>query len=231
MKLIKLISIADIFTLTNGVIGMFAILYLIDKNYTATEILLFIAIIMDGLDGITARYFKSKHSFGIYLDSIADSISFCFAPTALIYSIYYDTSRGTSFEDSKNALTVICCSCLFILGMIRLARFTYSRQNKLKTFVGLPTPALTFFIVCMIILIPNKLYYFLPITIMVSILMIMEIKYPKIRGKLAIVGLVAILLGILGVIYKDDYHNIFCILALIFITLYIVGSPFIAKVK
>lgn len=237
MKLIKLISIADLFTLANGLIGMFAIMFIIDNDFKPAMVLLFLAIIMDGLDGAIARRLGSKHSFGIYLDSVSDSISFCFAPVALIYTIYYDIDRGKSYEDIKNFIVIICCSILFILGMLRLARFTYHRQNKLKNYVGLPTPALTLFILCMVIFTTeetfiaktNKPYYILPIIIIVSILMITEIEYPKIRGKYMMIGLIAVLFGILGVIYKNEFHNIFGIIALFFVILYVVATPHFAK--
>lgn len=237
MKLIKQISLADMFTMANGLIGMFAIMYIIDKNFKPACILLFIAIFIDGSDGAIARYLKSEHKLGIYLDSVSDSISFCFAPAVLIYTIYYDTKRGTSFEDLRNALTVICCSFLFIFGTLRLARFTYFSQHKAKNYFGLPTPALTFFIVCLVIITTNnsffpdsnKSYHTLPIIILLSLLMISEIKYPKIRGKLIIFGIIAIIFGIFGVLYKGEYYNLIGIIALFLILTYIISSPIISK--
>lgn len=225
MKLLKLISIADIFTLTNGLIGMLAIMYIIDDNYEPAAILLFFAILMDGLDGAIARYFGSKHSFGVYLDSVADSISFCIAPAILIYTVFYDIDRGKSYEDLKNLLTFICCSFLFILGMLRLARFTYSRQNKLENYVGIPTPAITFFILCLVVIFENHIFYTLPIIIIVSLFMISDFEYPKIRGKMIIGGLIAIISGIFGVVYRGEFHNILGFIALFFIIIYFVYSP------
>ena len=109
MKTLKLISAADILTMGNALLGLLAILYIIDGDRTSIKyaiLCLFAAMILDGLDGITARYFGSKHDFGTYLDSIADSISFCCAPAFLVYSIFYETSRGKFFSDSQNSVAL-----------------------------------------------------------------------------------------------------------------------------
>ena len=96
------LSPADYFSIANGAIGALAILYFIDGKMTHLMVgigLIFIAMFLDGLDGPIARKFGSKHTLGVYVDSLADAVSFCFAPAVFVYMLFYDIDRGTAFED------------------------------------------------------------------------------------------------------------------------------------
>ena len=117
--------------------------------------MLLLAIFADGLDGAVARRFGTKHHYGIYLDSIADTVSFCLAPAALIYMLFYDPSRGSAFDllndelawdpqfDLHNAMAIIAALLVGVMGMLRLARFSLKKEDVSPHFSGLPTPAMT----------------------------------------------------------------------------------------
>ncbi len=237
MKTLKLISAADILTMGNAFLGFLAILYIIDGDKTSIKyaiLCLFAAMILDGLDGITARHFGSKHDFGKYLDSIADSISFCCAPAFLVYSIFYDASRGKFFSDSQNSLALFVSIFVALFGILRLARFSVGRQDKIDYFMGLATPANTFFILTFSFLIMDEIskvrvfYASLFFIIAVSLLMISDVKYPKLKGALAYFGTTFILVGIIGVGFDSD---IIVASAFIIINVYIFTSPFLIKRK
>ena len=122
MSLLRMLSPADYFTITNGAIGVLGILYFIDGNDTHIMFgiaLIFIAMFMDGIDGAVARRFGSKHNLGVYLDSMADAVSFCFAPAVFIYKLFYDISRGGALEDVDNFLAVATAISIATVGIIR----------------------------------------------------------------------------------------------------------------
>lgn len=212
------VSIGDLFTLANGVLGFVAITYILDRKFLAATSLLFLSMIMDGLDGYLARRFGSKHSRGQVLDSISDSISFAFAPALLVYAEFHSSS-GQSFE---NAVILGCAIAILASGLFRLARFS-AGGYQLTYFVGMPAPAGALLIVLICLLFgasegaePAR-YYFtikelawlvLASGFAASFLMASEIPYPKVHGKMAAATGFALLLAILpyaaGLVLVDN---------------------------
>jgi len=207
LRLLRLISAADMFTLANGLLGLLAILFIKDGDSDSLRIavgLTFTAIFMDGLDGLVARKFGSKHTFGIYLDSLADSISFCFMPALFVYAVFYDLTRGHAYEDLQNFLAVIASLLIGVLGIIRLAVFAYSREDTLPYFSGLPTPANTFFVLVIAVLLKDHYLVVLPLVTFSSLLMVSDFCFPKMRGSVQMVALVALMAGAAGTALEGE---------------------------
>lgn len=123
----------SLLTTGNLFCGFFAMLLTVDARYTEAALAVFVAMIMDMLDGRVARLMKATSQFGVEYDSLADVISFCVAPAFLLYSFALrDLGRAAWFGAF---LFVIC-------GALRLARFNvYTGVVDKRFFVGLPTPA------------------------------------------------------------------------------------------
>jgi CDP-diacylglycerol--serine O-phosphatidyltransferase len=185
------IKVADMFTLANGLLGFMAITYIIDRNFMLAAILILIAMVMDGLDGYFARRLGTERPIGRVLDSISDSISFCIAPALLVYGIFYDKGLGLAHISLQNILTVVASAMLAIFGIVRLVRYTRN-DYAVETFLGLPTPATALAIILLTYLLAGKTgsffyityqpYVVLPLCIVMSIIMISDIPYPKVRG-------------------------------------------------
>lgn len=204
------VSLGDLFTLANGVLGFVAITFILDKDFLGAIYLLFLSMMMDGLDGYMARKFGSKHTRGQVLDSISDSISFAFAPALLIYAEYH--APGNSLTSIASLLVAIV---FLATGLFRLARFSVGGY-QLSYFVGMPAPAGALVIVLIFMLfgaVPQAdgahRYYFIALSspafvlafgVLISFLMASEIPYPKIRGKMAAASGFALLLAILPAI-------------------------------
>jgi CDP-diacylglycerol--serine O-phosphatidyltransferase len=201
------VSPGDLFTLANGVLGFVAITYILDDKFVAATSLIFLSMLMDGLDGYMARRFGSKHSMGQVLDSISDAISFAFAPALLVYAEFH-TAGGPALE---NGVVLACAIAILASGLFRLARFS-AGGYQLPYFVGMPAPAAALLIVLVCLLFgasqgaESPRYYFtireLPwlvyaIGFIASFLMASEIPYPKVHGKMAAATGFALLLAIL----------------------------------
>lgn len=94
--------------------------------------LVFIASILDGLDGKVARLVHGSSDFGVEMDSLADLLSFVIAPSLMIYFVY---SSDISVYGSIIAFTYV------IFGSIRLARFNVlAHRESPGHFIGLPSP-------------------------------------------------------------------------------------------
>ncbi|MCK5547896.1 MAG: CDP-diacylglycerol--serine O-phosphatidyltransferase [Thermoplasmata archaeon] len=235
MRWIRKVSIADYVTIANGLLGFLAITYIIDGKFIVAYMLLMVCILVDGIDGKLARFFKSKHHFGRYLDSFSDTISFCFAPAILLYSNFYDPSRGTAFTSIPNALAIVIPTVYLCFGILRLARFA-AADYKEKNFLGLPTPATTFLVVNLCILFGTNALMFaneflvLGVALGASLLMISDIPYPKIDGGLAPATGLAIVIGIASAILIEVgglslLALVLSTFALLSIILYVIGGP------
>jgi CDP-diacylglycerol--serine O-phosphatidyltransferase len=92
-----------------------------------------IAAVFDALDGKVARVIQHESVFGTEFDSLADMVSFCVAPSILIYLIF---SPGLGF------IGAIISFLPLLFGGIRLARFNVNAvYSKKDYFLGLPVPA------------------------------------------------------------------------------------------
>jgi CDP-diacylglycerol--serine O-phosphatidyltransferase len=245
------ISWGDLFTLANGVLGFIAITYILDRKFISATGLLFLSMIMDGLDGSIARKYGSKHSMGQVLDSISDSISFAFAPALLIYAEFHDSGSN----QLESAIVLACSVAVIATGLFRLARFS-AGGYQLSYFVGMPAPVAALFIVLTALLFGSSIgaedpkYYFtlhqsvwviLAIGFLAGFLMASEIPYPKIHGWMAGVSVLAVLMAVLpylaGLALVGDqplyraFSRTATAIALAFTVVYVLGGPMYERVK
>ncbi len=140
-------SIANSFTVINLLLGFISIA-LISLSFTESQnnikiacILIFIAALIDAFDGKIARRLGTSGEFGKQIDSLADLVSFCLAPSVLIFYYYYDPlGMSLSYLFILSALPLVC-------GAIRLAKFNaYKEHSENSHYIGLPTPGNAIFI-------------------------------------------------------------------------------------
>ena len=75
----------NLFT-TGGLFGgFFAIIDASQGRFEAACVAIFVAAILDGLDGRVARLTNTQSEFGVQYDSLADLISFGMAPALVMY--------------------------------------------------------------------------------------------------------------------------------------------------
>jgi len=223
---LTLISYADLATFISATLGFLAITYIIDgtvESYIVALLLLPISAIIDGMDGALARKFGTKHDYGKYFDSISDSICFGIAPSILVYSLYYDISKGPALDilnddmqiefryNIENLVAITASLMIALLSLFRLARFTIGDQSSNKYFEGLPSPGLTMFIVVISIKysLINEFYNVLiPLSIgIVSLLTVSTIPYAKARAyflKPILFGILVLLLTVALRFFDND---------------------------
>ena len=123
----------SLLTTANLFSGFLAVLLTSNRRYAEAALAIFVAILLDILDGKVARLTNTTTQFGLEFDSLADVVSFCVAPAFLLYAWGFShLGRAAWFA---SFLFVIC-------GALRLARFNvHSALTDRRYFVGLPTPA------------------------------------------------------------------------------------------
>ena len=78
----------NLITLVNLFFGFLSILNSYIEYYSVACYFILLAAVLDSLDGKIARLFGVSTEFGKQLDSLSDLVSFCLAPSFLVYILY-----------------------------------------------------------------------------------------------------------------------------------------------
>jgi phosphatidylglycerophosphate synthase len=65
--------------------GFYAIVQAMNVNFDQAAVAVFVAMVLDGLDGRVARLTRTQSAFGAEFDSLADMVSFGAAPALVMY--------------------------------------------------------------------------------------------------------------------------------------------------
>jgi CDP-diacylglycerol---serine O-phosphatidyltransferase len=120
---------------TTGVLfcGFFAIVQAMNGRFETGAIAIFVAMVLDGMDGRVARWTNTQSEFGAQFDSIADMVAFGAAPGLIAY-IWVLKDLGTL---GWIGAFIYCAGT-----GIRLARFNANIAVVDKRyFQGLPSPS------------------------------------------------------------------------------------------
>ena len=166
--------------------GFYAIVAAINSRYEMAAIAIFVAMVLDGLDGRIARITKTESDFGVQYDSLSDLVSFGLAPALAVY-------QWSLFEIGK--LGWLAAFIYAAATALRLARFnTQSNTADKRHFQGLPCPAAAALVAGLIwsatvdpVLAGFSVFAF-PLTILAGGLMVSNIRYHSfkqldLRGK------------------------------------------------
>ena len=120
--------------------GFYAIIASIGGRYTDAAVAVFIAALLDGMDGRVARLTGTQTEFGVQYDSLSDLLSFGLAPALVMYNWSLSALRdfGPPFGKLGLAAAFIYVAC----AALRLARFnTQVGVADKRYFQGLASPA------------------------------------------------------------------------------------------
>ena len=123
----------NLFTTANLFAGFYSIMCAINGNFTVAAATVFVAMVLDGLDGRVARMTNTQSAFGAEYDSLSDMVAFGLAPAIIAY-------QWALLELGNAGLTIafiyVACAAL------RLARFnTQIGVVDKRWFIGLASPA------------------------------------------------------------------------------------------
>ena len=99
--------------------------------------------VFDFFDGFAARLLHVSSPVGKELDSLADDITFGFAPATIVYSMLKTTlSSSTCGTETCPLITLLPYAAFIIAAFsaLRLAKFNLD-ERQATSFIGLPTPA------------------------------------------------------------------------------------------
>ena len=160
---------ANFITLFNLSLGFAALIFVLQKDFLISLILILLAALTDRLDGITARKLNIVSAFGKYLDSFSDLVSFGVAPAILIY---YSTLL------SLKAIGLLAAFIFLLCGVYRLARYNITEFSGY--YAGLPI-TIAGALLASSYLLKNifPIYVYLGLFLLLSYLMICKIAIKK----------------------------------------------------
>ena len=128
----------NLFTTANLFAGFFCIITAINGNFYVAAATVFVAMVLDGLDGRLARKLRSESAMGAELDSLCDFVNFGVAPVLVLHLWAYGGAGGVGWL----AALLYAAACA-----LRLARFNISSRDApaaitpKTAFTGVPSPA------------------------------------------------------------------------------------------
>lgn len=123
----------NLFTIGALFAGFYSIVQAMNGRWEHSAVAIFIAMVLDGLDGRVARLTHTQSAFGAELDSLSDMVSFGVAPALVMYVF---ALKGLG-KWGWIAAFVHCAG-----AALRLARFNTQLEVADKRFFqGLPSPS------------------------------------------------------------------------------------------
>ena len=156
--------------------GFYAIVQAMNGAYEQAAVAVFVAMVLDGLDGRVARMTKTQSAFGAEYDSLSDMVSFGAAPALIVYEW---ALRGMG-KFGWMAAFLYCAG-----AALRLARFNTTLEVVDKRyFQGLPSPAAAALVAGFIWVMgdlgvagPNVAWLAAPLTIFAGVTMVTSVKF------------------------------------------------------
>jgi CDP-diacylglycerol---serine O-phosphatidyltransferase len=210
--------------------GFYAIVQAMNNQFEYAPIAIFIAMVMDGLDGRVARWTHTESDFGAQYDSLSDMVSFGLAPALVMY------------EWALSGLGKLGWLAAFLYAAaaaLRLARFNVqSGTSDNRYFTGLPSPSAAALIAGLVWVlhttygVPGKEVSFiaLGITVFAALSMVSNIRYHSfkhinVKNRVSFVAVIAVMLTFV-LIALDPPQVLFMIFAG-----YAVSGPLFATLR
>ncbi|MFY0992094.1 CDP-diacylglycerol--serine O-phosphatidyltransferase [Halomonas sp. C05BenzN] len=219
----------NLFTTSALFAGFFAVVAGINGDFTAAAVAIFIAMVLDGLDGRVARMTNTQSAFGAEYDSLSDMLSFGVAPALVSFTWILQDIGKTGWVV---AFLYVACAAL------RLARFNVQIGSvDKKWFIGLPSPSAAAFVAASVWTFHSfdaEAFGFKLLMLMVvaaaGVLMVSNIRYYSfkdidLKGPVPFVVLLAIVLGFVVISVEPS------VMLLLLFGTYVASGPVMAMMR
>jgi CDP-diacylglycerol--serine O-phosphatidyltransferase len=173
----------NLFTTGGMFAGFYAIIAAINNDFVVAAVAIFVAGVLDGIDGRVARLTGTQSEFGVQYDSLADLVSFGLAPALVMYlwALVELKTLGNAAGKLGWSVAFLYAAC----AAVRLARFnTQASVVDKKHFIGLASPAAAGMLMAFVWLMNEEgfagadvAWGALALTAVVALLMVSRIRY------------------------------------------------------
>lgn len=127
--------VPNAFTALSMLFGLASMVTAATGNFTLAAWMILWGVLLDKLDGTSARVLNASSDFGMEFDSFADFVVFGIAPAALVYFRLLETMTET-----RKLFLLLACGIFVVATAMRLCRFNISEPpGGDKIFYGIPT--------------------------------------------------------------------------------------------
>jgi len=194
----------NLFTTASLFAGFYAVVQAMSGNFEVAPIAIFIAMVLDGLDGRVARWTHTESDFGAQYDSLVDMVSFGLAPALIMYQWALSGLGKLGWV----------AAFIYVVGAgLRLARFNTQLGTADKhSFIGLPSPSAAAVVMGLVWVlqgygVPSKEISILALifTIGAGILMVSNVPYRSfkdlnLKGRVSFMAVLAVPLALVLII-------------------------------
>lgn len=224
LQVVDRLGWADAMTLLNSLIGVAAMAAAVLGEVQLVAQLILLAAVADGLDGIIARRYGGT-PVGPYLDSIADIVSFGTAPALFVFVAAQQTWRDSPLSVSDDpallGVAVLVASVFVIFSIVRTALYTVyvsEGENRPGIQNTLASAIIAAAYLAGLTYIPGLLV----VSVVLSLLMVAPIPYPKLLARDALV-MGVIQMG--AILFPTALSRAFPRALLVFALAYLVLAP------
>ena len=191
----------NLFTAARLFAGFYAIVQAMNGLYEQAAVAIFIAMVLDGLDGRVARLTRTQSAFGAEYDSLSDMVSYGAAPALIVYEWAHKGMGKLGWM----AAFIYCVG-----AALRLARFNTNIDVVDKRyFQGLPSPAAAALVAGLVWVVidngiagPDVRWYACALTIFAGVSMVSNVlfysgKEINLRRSVPFIVIIAFVLGFL----------------------------------
>ncbi|TCV94996.1 CDP-diacylglycerol--serine O-phosphatidyltransferase [Luteibacter rhizovicinus] len=210
--------------------GFYAIVSAINGHYATAAFAVFVAGVLDGMDGRVARMTNTQSEFGVQYDSLSDLVSFGLAPALVMY-----TWALSSLADYGRVWGKIGWAAAFIYAVcaaLRLARFnTQVGVADKRYFQGLASPAAAGLCMSFVWTMekfdipgPSVAFFAMPLAILAGLLMVSNVRYYSFKAwpkgdRVSFIWLIAAVLIVVALLI-DTARVLFAVAVI-----YVVSGP------
>jgi len=209
------------------VLGAAAVIAALDGSLTASATLITVCAVLDGLDGKVARWFVAASPFGALFDYFCDYLCFIVAPWSLTRVLVQADG------DVADAILIVP----LVTGAARYARSSVivaGRDDEVRDLPGLATMFFAFVGVLAVFLDVRGAFapaaataIVLGMSLAMSILMIVPIRYPKLTAFRGVSPTVLALLVAMPIVGT----RMIAAAAVVIGLAYVIGGPLLARMK
>lgn len=131
--------IPNAITCCNLLSGCMSCVMAMEGNFVLALTFIVLGAVFDFFDGMVARLLRVSSPLGVQIDSLADDITFGFAPSFMVFTYM----QGLTLPKYLIPVADFLPFAPFLISAfsaLRLAKFNIDKRQT-TTFIGLPTPA------------------------------------------------------------------------------------------
>ncbi|WP_192823068.1 CDP-diacylglycerol--serine O-phosphatidyltransferase [Rufibacter sp. LB8] len=168
--------IPNFITCLNLLCGCIAIYYVFQQELVNAAYLVILAAILDFMDGMVARVLHAYSEIGKQLDSLADMVSFGVVPGVMMFHLLSRSVELSDFGPTTAIVLPFMGFLMTIFSALRLAKFNIDTRQT-TSFIGVPTPANTLFVISMPLILANDTFGLAPYILNPFVLLVITVVF------------------------------------------------------